>query len=54
MANEMDDNHWHTLQEILNAVAELPGVWERVEAFMIGRGIDAPKSEMDALRKVAF
>jgi hypothetical protein len=53
-APQMDDNHWNTLQELLNAVAELPGVFERVEAFMIGRGIEAPKVEIEALHKVAF
>lgn len=51
---EMDENHWNTLQELLNAVNELPGVWDRVESFMMGRGIDNPKLEVEALHKIAF
>ena len=51
---ELDENHWSTLQELMNAVGEIPGVWERVEAYMIGRDIENPKAEMEALRKVAF
>lgn len=53
-APEMDDNHWNTLQELLNAVADLPGVFDRVDAFMRGRGIEDPKAEMEALHKIAF
>ena len=52
--DRLDDNHWNTLQEILNALSDLPGVFERVEAFMIGRGIESPKVEIEALHKIAF
>ena len=53
-APEMDDNHWNTLQELLNALAHLPGVFERVDAFMRGRGIEDPKVEIEALHSIAF
>ena len=52
--DRLDDNHWNTLQEMLNALNDLPGVFERVEAFMIGRGIESPKVEIEALHKIAF
>lgn len=51
---ELDENHWNTLQELLNAVDKIPGVWERVEAYMIAREIEDPKIEMQALRDIAF
>ena len=51
---EMDDNHWNTLQEILNALGDLPGVNDRIDAYMRGRGIEDPEAEIDALRKIAF
>lgn len=51
---QMDDNHWNTLQEILNAINSLDGVMDRIEAYMLGRGIENPESEIQALRKIAF
>jgi len=51
---EMDDNHWNTLQEILNAIGAMPDIEARVDAFMRGRGIDEPQSEIRALRSIAF
>ena len=53
-SGEMDDNHWNTLQEILNAIGCLPGVSERIDAYMRGRDIDDPEAEIRALRKIAF
>jgi len=50
----LDENHWHTLQELLTAVSSLPGVYERIEAFMMGRGIADPKVELEALHDKAF
>ncbi len=50
----MDDNHWNTLQEILNAIGELPGTMDRVDAYMRGRGIEDPQAEIGALRDIAF
>jgi len=50
----MDDNHWNTLQEILNALGDLPGVNDRIDAYMRERGIEDPEAEIDALRKIAF
>lgn len=52
--SQMDDNHWNTLQELLNAVSSLPGVADKVDAFMRGRGIEDPKAEIEALHKIAF
>lgn len=49
-----DENHLSMMQEILNAVIELPGVYERVEAFMIGRGIESPRAEITTLRDLVF
>ncbi len=51
---EPDDNHWNTLQEILNAIGDLPGVMDRVEAYMRGRGIEDPQVEIAVLRNIAF
>jgi hypothetical protein len=51
---QMDDNHWNTLQEILNAIGALPGVMDKIDAYMRGRDIDDPQSEIRALRQVAF
>ena len=51
---EMTDDHWSTLQELINAVFELPGVADRVDAYMRGRGIEDPPAVIEALRKIAF
>lgn len=51
---EMDDNHWNTLQELLNAIGAMPDVSARIDAYMRGRDIDDPEAEMRALRKIAF
>lgn len=51
---EMDENHWNTLQEMLNAIGALPNVYERIDAYMRGRGIDDPDAEIRALRSIAF
>lgn len=51
---EMDDNHWNTLQELLTAIGYLPGVYDKIDAYMRGRGIDDPESEIRALRQIAF
>lgn len=48
-APEMDDNHWNTLKNLLDAMTDLPGVAERVEAYMMGRGIEDPHAEIQAL-----
>lgn len=54
LADTLDENHWNTLQELLNAVGALPGVMDKVDAYMRGRGIDDPVVELDALRSKAF
>jgi hypothetical protein len=51
---EMDDNHWSTLQELLTAIGDLPGVWDKIDAYMRGRGIENPDAEIRELRKIAF
>lgn len=53
-AAQMDDNHWNTLQELLNAIGCLPGVMDKIDAYMRGRDIDDPQAEISALRKIAF
>jgi len=51
---EMDDNHWNTLQELLNAIGCLPGVADKIDAYMRGRDIEDPEAEIRALRQIAF
>lgn len=51
---QMDDNHWHTLQEILTAIGDLPGVMDKIDSYMRGRGFEDPQAEICALRKIAF
>jgi hypothetical protein len=51
---QMDDNHWNTLQELLTAIGDLPGVMDKVDAYLRGRGIEDPQEEIRALRKIAF
>ena len=41
--------HMGTIQDMFNAVCELPGVAERVEAYMLGRGVENPREAMKAL-----
>lgn len=50
----LDENHFETLQNLLDAINRLPGVFERVEAYMVGRGVESPKDEIEALYKVAY
>lgn len=50
----LDGNHINTLQELLNAVNGIPGVFERVEAYMIAREIEDPKAELSALHDAVF
>ncbi len=52
--DEMDDNHWNTLQELLTAIGAMPDVWVRIDAYMRGRDIDDPEAEIRALRQIAF
>lgn len=51
---QMDDNHWSTLQELLTAIGDLPGVMDKIDSYMRGRGIEDPEAELRALRKIAF
>lgn len=51
---QMDGNHWNTLQELLNAIGALPGVMDKIDAYMRGRDIEDPQAEIGALRKIAF
>jgi hypothetical protein len=51
---QMDENHWNTLQELLTAIGDLPGVMEKVDAYMRGRGIEDPQEEICELRRIAF
>jgi hypothetical protein len=51
---EMDDNHWNTLQELLNAIGAMPDISARIDAYMRGRDIDDPEAEIRALRQIAF
>lgn len=53
-AAQMDDNHWNTLQELLNAIGAMPDVACKIDAYMRGRDIDNPEAEIRALRKIAF
>ena len=53
-APSLGDEQWETLQELLNAMGDLHGVFERVEAFMRGRGIKDPATEIKTLRAIAF
>ena len=50
----LDANHMHTAQELLNAVYDLPGVPEKVDAWLRGRGLEDPQVEIDALRDQLF
>lgn len=50
----MDDNHWNTLQELLTAIGALPGVMDKIDAYMRGRDIEDPQAEIRALRQIAF
>lgn len=52
--NQVGDEHWSTVQELLNAMSDLPGLAERVDAYMRGRGIDDPAEDIARLRKAAF
>lgn len=47
----LDENMINTLQELLQAVSHLPGVFERVEAWLLARYIQDPRGEIEALRK---
>lgn len=51
---QMDDNHWSTLQSLLTAIGDLPGVMDKVDAYMRGQGVEDPQLEIRALRKIAF
>lgn len=51
---ELDENHWCTIQEILTAIGDLPGVMEKVDSYMRGRGIENPQAEICELRRIAF
>lgn len=51
---EMDDNLRSTLQELLTAIGDLPGVMDKIDAYLRGRGVDDPQEEIRALRKIAF
>lgn len=51
---QMNDNHWNTLQELLTAIGALPGMMDKIDAYMRGRGIEDPRAEIGALRKIAF
>lgn len=51
---ELDGNHVSTVQEILSAISDLPGVMEKIDAYMRGRGIEDPQAEIGELRSVVF
>lgn len=51
---KMDDNHWSTLQELLTAIGHLPGVMDKIDSYLRGRGIEDPQEEIRALRQIAF
>ena len=51
---KLGDDMVELLQEVSNAIGDLPGVWERVEAYLLGRGIEKPREQWDALRGLLF
>ena len=52
-APEPNEDDWIVLQEVLHAISELPTVWERVEAYLIARGIEVPREAVERWRKIA-
>lgn len=48
------EDQWITIQTLLNAIDSLPGVRERVEAYMLGRGFDTPSDDIQEIHKIAF
>lgn len=54
MPLKLGDDMVEFLQEVSNAIGDLPGVWDRVEAYLLGRGIDNPRQEWDRLRSLLF
>ena len=53
IAPEPTDDDWIVLQEVLHAISELPTVWERIEAYLIARNIEAPQEAVERWRKIA-
>lgn len=51
---QLDDTHFNTMQEIVTAIYDIPGVADKVDTYMRGRGIEDPQAEICALRKVIF
>jgi len=51
---QLDEDTVCFLQEILHAISNLPGAWDRVEAYLMGVGYDRPRDEMDKLRGLIF
>ncbi len=39
------------LQNVANAIGELPGVWDRIEAYLMGCGHDDPRQEWADFRR---
>lgn len=50
----LDADELRFLKEVLCALGELPGVWVRVEAYMIGCGVKAPHDVLARLGKTLF
>lgn len=50
----LDENQINTVQEILNAIRDLKGVYDRADAYLRGRGIEDPQAEIEALHKAVF
>ncbi|MCK7474038.1 MAG: hypothetical protein MZV49_12105 [Rhodopseudomonas palustris] len=49
---EMDGNHWNTLQELQNAIGDLPGVYDKIDAYM--RAVAALKTPAKRSRHGAW
>jgi len=50
----LSDDENITLQELLNALGDIPGVYDKVDAYMRGRGIGDPSAHLEALRAKTF
>lgn len=50
----LDEDHIHTIQELLTAVYDLPGVADKVDAWLRGRGFEDPQENIRDLRKQIF
>lgn len=50
----MTEKNWFTVQRLLDAISDLPGVRDRVEAYMLGCGVEDPARDIADLYAVAF